>query len=277
MVKLGLSLFAKEAVLFGLTLALGLYAAYNYSLNFTDIIQNGAVKFTFTDLILLFILFGAIFFISRHKRVARFSFRLFLILIVFSGTQVLLGTFLPSPWELAAATLFALIFFIGVNVLVHNLGIILGISGIAAVFGLSISVEFGLILLAVLSFYDIVAVYLTKHMVTLARSMVEGGAIFGFLIPFEFKGFFYGQKQAKAGLGENFMILGSGDIGLPLIFVSSLVKISLASAIITAVFSMLGLFLTHLLFFNQVKRRAMAALPPIATMTIIGYLVSLFV
>jgi len=119
-----------------------------------------------------------------------------------------------------------------------------------------------------------VAVYVTKHMVTMARKMVEGGAIFGFLIPFEFKGFFYGKNEAQAKVGENFMILGSGDIGLPLIFAASLVRISLASAIITAAFSVLGLFLTHIIFINQEKRRAMAALPPIATLTIIGYLIT---
>ena len=274
MVKIGLSLFAKEAVLFGLTLALGLYAAYRYSLDLADIVQEGMVKFTFTDLVVLIILFIAIFFVARHKRVARFSFRFFLILVVFSGTQVVLGTILPSPWDLLFAVLFTLVFSIGINVLVHDLGIILGIAGIAAVFGLSISVEFGLILLVALSLYDIVAVYVTKHMVTMARNMLEGGAVFGFLIPFEFKGFLYGKDEARAGIGENFMILGSGDIGLPLIFAVSLVKVSLASAIITAAFSLLGLFLTHILFLNQEKRRTMAALPPIATMTIIGYLIA---
>jgi len=277
MVKIAPSLFIKEVILFGLTLALGLYAAYRYSLNLTDIIQEGMVKFTLTDLVVLLILFGAIFFISRHKRIARFSFKFFLILVVFSGTQVVLGTILPSPWDLLIAVLFTLVFSIGINVLVHNLGIILGIAGIAAVFGLSISTELGLILLVALSLYDIMAVYVTKHMVTMAKSMVESGAVFGFLIPFEFKGFFSGKDEARAGIGENFMILGSGDIGLPLIFAASLVKVSLVSAIITAAFSLLGLLLTHLLFINQGQRRAMAALPPIATMMIIGYLVSLLI
>ena len=275
MMRLGFSLFIKEAVLFGLTLVLGLYAAYRYSLDLANnIAQEGIVKFTFADLFVLIILFGAIFFVARHKRVARFSFRFFLVLIVFFGTQVMLGIILPSPWDLLFAILFTFIFAVGVNVLTHNLGIILGIAGIAAVFGLSVSVEFGLVLLVALSLYDIVAVYVTKHMVTMARSMVESGAVFGFLIPFEFKGFFYRRKEAQAGIGENFMILGSGDIGLPLIFAVSLVKISLMSAIITAVFSVLGLFLTHMLFINQGQRRARAALPPIATFTIIGYLVT---
>ena len=275
--RLGLSLFVKEAVLFGLTLAIGLYTAYRYSFYSSDLIQNGTIKFTLTDLVILVILFGSIFFVARHKKVARFSFKLFLLLVVFSGTQVILGTFVPSPWELVTAVIFTFIFSRGGNVLLHDLGIILGIAGITAVFGLSISIELGLILLVALSLYDIVAVYVTKHMVTMARSMIESGAVFGFLIPFKFRGFFSGKEEAKAGIGENFMILGSGDIGLPLIFAVSLIQVSLASAIITAAFSLLGLFLTHILFLNQEKRRAMAALPPIATMTIIGYLISLFV
>lgn len=281
--RLGLSLFIKEVILFGLTLVVGLYTAYHYSFYFSDLVSNGTISFTPVDFVILAILFAAILFVARHKGVARFSFRMFLLLIVFSGTQVILGTFVPSPWDLVAAVIFTLVFARGGNVLLHNLGIILGIGGIAAVFGLSISVEFGLILLVALSLYDIIAVYVTKHMVTMARSMVESGAVFGFLIPFEFRGFFHSREQARARIGlpaqagENFMILGSGDIGLPLIFAVSLVRISLTSAIITAAFSLLGLFITHILFLNQGRRRAMAALPPIATMTIIGYLVSLFI
>lgn len=275
MFRLGLSLFVKEAILFGATLALGLYAAYHYSLDFIDIVQEGAVRFTLTDLVVLLILFSAIFFISRHKRIARFSFKFFLILIVFSGTQVILRTILPSPWDLAVSILFTLIFSMGANVLVHNLGIVLGVGGIAAVFGLSISINLGLALLVALSLYDIVAVYVTKHMVTMAKSMIESGAVFGFLIPLQFRGFLHSRNEAQVGIGENFMILGSGDIGLPLIFAVSLIKTSPASAIIAAAFSLLGLFLTHILFLNQEKRRAMAALPPIATITIIGYLISL--
>ena len=71
------------------------------------------------------------------------------------------------------------------------------------------------------------------------------------------------------------MILGSGDIGLPLMFAASLVSTSLWAAVVVALFSVIGLFVTHVLFLNQQQRRPMAALPPIATMAIIGYLVAL--
>lgn len=272
--RLRFPVFIKEVILFGLTLGIGLYTAYYYSFYSADFLDAGQIKFTIVDFIILLIFFLSVWLISHYKKIAHFSLKFFLTFIVFSGSQVILGTFIPLPWDLILAVFFALIFSRGGNVLIHNLGIMLGIGGIAVVFGLSISVEFGLILLVTLSLYDIVAVYVTKHMVTMARSMMESGAIFGFLIPFDFKGFFYGREQARARVGENFMILGSGDIGLPLIFISSLVKISLSSAIITAVFSLLGLFLTHMLFMNQGQRRAMAALPPIATMTIIGYLIT---
>src|SRR3989338_2886206 len=163
--KFGLSLFIKEAILFGSTMALGLYAAfYYYSFNIAGAVPDNAIKFAFADTIVLIIFIGAVFWLSRYKRAAHFSFKIFLVLVVFSGTQVVLGTIISSPWNLAAALIFALVFSKGWNVLIHNLGLVLGVGGIAAIFGLSISAEFGLILLAALSVYDIIAVYLTKHM-----------------------------------------------------------------------------------------------------------------
>lgn len=271
------SIFIKEAILFGLTLGLGLYSAYYYNFYSQSLINETGLNFTVTDLVVLVILILALILATRYKKIYNFSFKFFLLLIVFLGSQVVFGTFISSPWDLFAALLFTLMFSRGWNVLFHNLGIIFGIAGVAAVFGLSISTQLGLIFLIALSIYDILAVYVTKHMVTLAKNMVESGAIFGFLVPFEFEGFLYNKLQAKAKVGENFMILGSGDIGLPLIFVSTLVKISLMSAILTSIFSILGLFITHLIFMNQTNRKPMAALPPIATMTIIGYLISLLI
>ena len=100
MFKLGVSLFIKEAILFGLTLGLGLYAAYSYSFYLGDVVQDVSVSFNRTDLIILLILFGAIFLISRYKKVAGLSFKIFLVLVVFSGTQVILGTLIPSSWDL---------------------------------------------------------------------------------------------------------------------------------------------------------------------------------
>lgn len=149
---------------------------------------------------------------------------------------------------------------------------ILTFAGIGAVIGLSFTPETVVILLVALSFYDIIAVYKTKHMVALAEGMIKSRAIFGFVIPTmpaDIK-----EKMTRVVPGEQFMILGSGDVILPLLLSASLVRISLPASAIVAVFSVGGLFLMHLIFSNQKTRRPMAALPPIALMTIMGYLIS---
>ena len=111
-------------------------------------------------------------------------------------------------------------------------------------------------------------------MVKLAEAMIQSRAIFGFVIPSSFKSF--GERMTQVLPGEQFMILGSGDVILPLLLSASLVRASIYQSVIVALFSVLGLFLMHLIFANQKIRRPMAALPPIAMMSIIGYLIVSF-
>ncbi len=202
------------------------------------------------------------------------SLRFFLLLVVFSGSQAIFASVFPSPFDLVFALATVFIFIYGKNVMIHDLAVALGIAGIGSVVGVTLSPQMVIFLLVILSFYDIISVYWTKHMVYLAKGMVESGAIFGFIIPFEFKDFFYHSGEAQQMVGEKFMILGSGDIGLPLIMVSSVAMTSISRAMFVSVFVLLGLFVTHLIFINQKERKPMAALPPIATLTIIGYLLS---
>lgn len=268
------NLFWKEFILFGLTLLVGIFSAYNYA----PLVKNNLIKpasFSWDSLILGLIFIVAFLVVSRKfKRFNAFSFKLFLFLVVFSGSQIVFGSVLSSPWDLIFALTLVIIFILFHNVLVHDLAVMLGIAGISSVLGATISPVTVIGILVILSFYDILAVYWTKHMVYMAKSMIESGAIFGFVIPFDIRDIFYHKTEAREQIGEKFMILGSGDIGLPVIMASSLAVISLKQSIITAFFSIIGLFLTHLIFVNQGARRPMAALPPIATLTIIGYLVS---
>lgn len=268
-------MFWKELLLFSLTLILGIFSAHNY----TVVLEKGIIEppvFSWDSfIILLAFLVILMLLMNRFKKFNAVALRFFLLLVVFSGSQVLVGAILTSPWDLVWALAVTSVFMFVHNVLVHNLSIMFGIAGVSSILGITISPESVIALLVILSFYDIIAVYWTKHMVYLAKGMVESGAIFGFVIPFDIKDIFYHKTDARQQLGEKFMILGSGDIGLPVIMVSSLAVISLNQALIVGLFSMIGLFVTHLLFVNQSARRPMAALPPIATMTIVGYLVSL--
>lgn len=273
--KIHFNFFLKEAVLFALALAVGIFIANHYGVTTIEADVVEPIEFSWSNVVTMVLVFLTFSFImARFRFMARVVFRLFLFFIVLFGVDLFFGAFIRSPWDLAASLGVLGIMYAFRNVLTHNIGIILAIAGISAAIGLSITPDVGLFILVGMSAYDIIAVYRTRHMVRLAENMIQSGAIFGFLIPVRWRDFFMLRDQAK--VGQDFMILGSGDVGVPLLFIASTVTTSLPGAVIIAAFSMLGLFVTHLLFVNQHDRQAMAALPPIATASILGYLVSLF-
>ena len=266
--------------MFASTMALGIFTAYKYS-SFSSVIPISNFKFSYADIVSAGLIFLFFIFAFKYKKAAHWFFRLFLVVIVFGGAQFVFGAFdfarmAYYSWDFILTILILILFISIKNVFMHNVGVILGIAGIGALAGLSVSPTIAVFFLVALSFYDILAVYKTKHMIELAKNMLESGAAFGFLIPSGFKGFFSNKKEAHARAGDQFMILGSGDTAVPLILASSLVKTSLTQAVIVGLFSVAGLFATHLIFLNQKKRAPMAALPPIATLSIIGYLTAIF-
>jgi presenilin-like A22 family membrane protease len=275
--KIQPSLFLKEALLFGSTLALGLFVAYRYLLlsSASEIVQPSS--FSSGDFVGFIVVVGMVWFASRVPRLAHWVFWIFLSLVVLSGSQVVIASVAPFPWDIAGGLAILTVFLLARNVLVHDLAIIIAIAGIGSVVGIMITPTVGILAFALLSFYDIIAVYKTRHMIRVAESMIRSGAIFGFIVPVRFKLFLASRREARARVGSDFMVLGSGDIGLPVIFVSSLIRQSVPEALIVAGFVMLGLLLTHILFVSQETRRPMAALPPIATMTMIGYVVALLI
>ena len=271
---LRLNLLWKELFLFSVSLFVGIFSAYGH----VPVIEESILEpqvLSWSDTIIYLTFFIVLSFIFlKFKKLSGFLLKIFLTLVVFSGSQIVFGSLVASPWDLAWALGITALFIFIHNVFIHNLAVLTGIAGVSSFIGISISPQVGIFLLVILSFYDILAVYWTKHMVYLAQSMIESGAIFGFIIPFDIKDIFYHKNEAREKMGEKFMVLGSGDIGLPLIMAGSVAVISLGQAIIVSLFSLVGLFLTHLIFVNQPTRKPMAALPPIATMTVIGYLVS---
>lgn len=261
-------------MLFAATMAVGIFTAYKYSL-ISETILLPEVRLSVWDAVFLVFLILFFIFAPRYKKLADFFFKLFLILIVFAGAQIIAGATTDPPLDLLVALVAVLVFIFLKNILVHNLGVIVGVAGVASIVGLALSPRIAAFLLIALSFYDIFSVYVTKHMVTMARNMIKSGAPFGFIIPSEGGSFFQDKRQVQSEIGEHIMILGSGDVGLPLVLACSLVGASVTQAVVVMIFSLVGLLITHLIFINQESRKPMAALPPIATMAIIGYLVSL--
>lgn len=229
------------------------------------------VEFTWPHLLALIV--GAVLlflFIKYSNRTSDHLLKVVFALIVFSGSQITLMSAVGVFYADILALLLVITLFFFNKVLIHDIAVILTLIGIGTIFGLSLSPLTAVIILVVLSFYDIWSVYVTKHMIKIAQRMIQSGAIFGLIIPTFNKDFFIKTKDIISG--DRSMILGSGDIVLPLILAASIARISAPDALIVVIFSSIGLWITHLLFVNQLERKPMAALPPIALMSILGYL-----
>lgn len=144
------------------------------------------------------------------------------------------------------------------NILTQNTAMLLSIMGVGSLLGASLGIVPATVLLGLLAAYDVVAVFKTKHMVTMAKEITKQNLAFTLAIPTK----------------KHVFQLGGGDLVLPLIFtVSVLREAGLASALITMTCSMLGLLV---LFSYLVSKpgRAWPALPPVAIGAMIGFGIS---
>lgn len=129
-------------------------------------------------------------------------------------------------------------------------------------------------LLIIFSVYDFIAVYKTKHMVKMATEMIKTKAIMGLVIPFNFSDLLDNLEDKEK---KEFMVLGGGDLAFPLFLISSVtLRYGIKEALLIVAFSGIGLFLSFYLFIIQKTRKPIPALPPIALMAIIAYLIIAF-
>jgi presenilin-like A22 family membrane protease len=157
-------------------------------------------------------------------------------------------------------------------VLNQDLCLIFGIAGMGSILGLQLTPEIVISLLIIFSIYDFIAVYKTKHMIKIAKEMIEAGAILALIIPQKISDF--KEKLERIKPGGKFLILGGGDIAFPLLFSVSLVPFGILNSFIVAIFSFIGLLIGFFFFISQKTRQPIPALPPVALFSIIGYLIT---
>lgn len=152
----------------------------------------------------------------------------------------------------------------------HNLLVGCGLAGMGAVLGLSVSPLATIAAIVIISFYDFIAVYKTKHMIKMAQSMMNSGAVMGLIIPPSIKEVSFSTKEIK--FGDKFFIIGGGDIVLPLMMTTSLIPFGIEKAILMSFFSFAGIILSFFIYSSQKEKKPMPALPPIALCCIAGYI-----
>jgi presenilin-like A22 family membrane protease len=214
-----------------------------------------------------------LFFLKAFK--GKFLFQMFFGGAVIFGAQGPLGL-IVSPWQaflisfLVVGLRFAL-----PRIWTQNLAIILAAAGIAASLGMSVEPNLVILILILLSIYDVVAVYKTRHMVKLFKGIAERGVYLALIIPDKISG--WGNKFIGAGKNKNYVFIGTGDLALPLFFSVSAFPFGIIHSVAIVTGAILGLLADHLFFVTQKKRKPIPALPFIAFFSIMGYLVSLFI
>lgn len=208
--------------------------------------------------------------ISKYKEII---YKSFFALTCFWGGMSCLNSFISVFGSVFVLGVLIILWLKKPTVLIHDLLIILGLAGAASFLGLGFNPAMVVALLVIFSFYDFIAVYKTKHMVAMAKEMIEKKVILGFIIPKEIKYFKQGLKDVKPG--GNFLILGGGDVVFPSLLAVSVVPSSFLKAFVIIVFALAGSLLSYYLFCNQKDKEPIPALPPIALFAIVGYFITM--
>lgn len=203
-------------------------------------------------------------------------FETFFTLAMLSGAWFLADIFFPGPAALLIGSLVIIARFAWKMVFVQNLTLAIGIAGIAASVASSLTVNAVLVVFTVLAFYDIVAVYVSRHMVRMFRDLTSRGVVLAFMLTgLTNKSLLRPADEAMKGNGV--LYLGTGDVALPAILAVAAARGGIEHGIAVALGSMAGFILMLSLFFRQDRRRPVPALPPIALGSIIFYFVSLLI
>lgn len=216
---------------------------------------------------------GLVLVIIRFKK---FLLRVLEASAVFFSSWIAFGAILPFGGVFAAALTAWKI--LRPSVLSKNIAVIFSVAGAGAFFGASLGILPALIFVALLSAYDFISVFVTKHMVHMARAMMETQSAFTVSVPHRFRKpviFSAGNKRVK----KTFHVfqLGAGDIFLPLIFaVSVLGRYTMYHSILVVLGSLAALG-SLLCFAMKRPGRALPALPIISAGMLAGFVISLCV
>lgn len=233
---------------------------------------------TFQDFLLSFIFitfFVLMFILFKNKKFNKFKeiiFKGIFVLMCFGGGMTILNLFLPVFASVLTMGILIALWLEWKKVWVHDILIMLALVGVASFFGLEFSPSAVVVLLLIFSVYDFIAVYKTKHMVLMAKEMIDKKVILGFIIPKEIK--YFKDDLGKVKPAGNFMILGGGDVVFPNLLAVSIMPFGFLKALIIVVFALFGLLFSYWIFTRE--KEPIPALPPIAMFSMFGYLVTLF-
>lgn len=146
------------------------------------------------------------------------------------------------------------------KITINNILAIFASAGVGAIFGYSIGYIPMLLFVIFLAIYDYIAVFKTKHMITLAE-MIDTKNLT--LVLKSGKGTI--KKGKKQGTG---LALGTGDVVVPIALAVSFIRVSLLSSLLIELGAITAL--SYLLYKVKKERLFMPAIPYLTAGMIIG-------
>src|SRR3989344_4980774 len=191
------------------------------------------------------------------------SFSIFFGILPFDDIALPGGIFIPWALILGILSVILRILFPSYK----NIFLLFATSIVGALLGASLDIIPAALLAMALSIYDVVAVFYTKHMVTLAKELGDREAGFSITFPSDLKGkvipkskmMKYKKLYKRELIGA--VELGTGDLAIPAMLVVSALKFGFWYSMAAALGATFGISL--LFFYIEKKKGYWPALPPI--------------
>ena len=158
------------------------------------------------------------------------------------------------------------------NIYVHNFTELFIYGGLATILIPILNLFSIVVLLLLISVYDMYAVWKSKHMITMATFQSENMLFAGLLIPYKGnEAYFKGLKPKGQSNGKlKTAVLGGGDIAFPLLFTATVLAATnnFLAAFIIAITTTLSLFCIYLI---AEKNKFYPAMPFLTIGCFLGY------
>lgn len=248
-------------------------------------LKNQSYSFIY---ITISILIGTILVLLLAKFNRPMIWKIWFFLTVWLTLSISFAAFVNSTAAAAIGLLLALLKIYKPDLIIQNISEIFIYGGLAAIFVPMLNVFAAFMLLIVISVYDYLSVYKTKHMINLAKFQSKSKVFAGLFIPYGKPSVKEAKRETRKQSGmkkpsskNSVAVLGGGDIGFTLIFAGVVMKglmlkeaifIGFLKALIMPV--MASLALSFLLVKGQ-ENKFYPAMPILSIGCFTGYLIVL--
>ncbi len=216
--------------------------------------------------ILFAVLIGTVLILLIVRWQSVLLWKLWFWLAVVLCLHIAFAAFMPNQYALLLAVVLGSLKIFKPSVIVHNATELFIYGGLAVIFVPLLTPITAIVLLALISVYDMYAVWKSQHMARMAQFQAASGVFAGLLLPYAPT-----KLELKAPMKKGKVrtaILGGGDIGFPLIFAGVVMKTAGLEAVLISLGATAALF--ALLLYGQ-KKRFYPAMPFLTAGCLLGY------